>query len=95
MAAGIVLVAVALIACLFFYREIRRIAEELYAMISDRQRVQDFIAASGEGAPVVLIALQILQVVSRAGTWGRPRRSSAVIFSEHGKGLFSYSTAGA
>ena len=61
--AGIALGAAALIAGLLYRLEIWQAAARLYAIISDRQRMQDFIASFGVGAPAIFIGMQVLQVV--------------------------------
>ncbi len=63
LAAAIALCATALVAGLLYRQEIWQAAVRLYAIISDRQRMQSFIASFGVGAPAIFIALQVLQVV--------------------------------
>jgi uncharacterized membrane protein YdjX (TVP38/TMEM64 family) len=61
--AAIILGAAALAAGLFYRNEIWQAAGQLYAIISDRQHMQAFIASFGVGAPAIFIILQVLQVV--------------------------------
>jgi len=61
--AVITLGAAALAAGLIYRNEIWQAASQLYAIISDRQRMQTFIASFGVAAPAVFIVLQVLQVV--------------------------------
>lgn len=61
--AAIVLGAAALLTALFYGNEIWQAAGRLYALISDRERMQTFIASFGMGAPVIFMGLQVLQVI--------------------------------
>ncbi len=61
--AAVILGAAALAAGLIYRNEIWQAASQLYALISDRQRMQAFVASFGVAAPAVFIILQVLQVV--------------------------------
>jgi len=61
--AGIVLCAAALTVGMVYRNEIWQSLGQLYAVISDRERMQTFISSFGVGAPVIFIALQVLQVI--------------------------------
>lgn len=53
----------ALVSVIYFRHEIAAGLMVAYGWLSDRDRVEHFVTAFGEGAPLVFMALQILQVI--------------------------------
>ncbi len=57
------LAAVILIVVILFREPIWEQGSHLYHLLSDRDRIRDFIASFGLGAPLVFMGIQILQVI--------------------------------
>jgi uncharacterized membrane protein YdjX (TVP38/TMEM64 family) len=60
---GLLLGSIFLLVLLLFRHEIATSLMTAYRWISDRDQVEQFVAAFGKGAPVAFMALQVLQVV--------------------------------
>ena len=56
--------AVVILVLMFLFRgSIWEYGSHFYYLLSDRERVRDFIASFGFGAPLVFMGIQLLQVI--------------------------------